>query len=115
MKPLHTYCLAAILVANWATSLAFTKPIPASPQVQNRIPFSIHHEIHSRRPAPESRQSKISLQMMANPALAVAAFTGAVSGGLFAGGLHAIAGTTADAGAACTQVEVQSAILYYLS
>ena len=38
-------------------------------------------------------QSSTSLQMAtANPGFALAAITGAISGGLFAGGLHAIAG-----------------------
>jgi predicted lipid-binding transport protein (Tim44 family) len=46
----------------------------------------------SSHPSTSTRsQSKSQLQM-ANPGFAVGAITGAVTGGLFAGSLHAIAG-----------------------
>ena len=40
----------------------------------------------------KSHKSSTSLSMTAAPGVAIAAITGAVSGGFFAGGLHAIAG-----------------------
>jgi len=53
-----------------------------SPTVKAADFNSIHSKTHS----------STSLQMTANPGFALAAITGAISGGLFAGGLHAIAG-----------------------
>jgi hypothetical protein len=92
MNLLHTYCVATILAINWATSLGFVKPVPAPSLASRRVASPIHLEGLSQRPVCESRRCSTSLQMIENPALAVAALTGAVSGGLFAGGLHAIAG-----------------------
>jgi hypothetical protein len=86
MNPQHVYFIVVVLVINLASSVAFVSP-------HHKISFSSIHSESCRAGRCEPRQSTTSLRMIENPALAVAALTGAVSGGLFAGGLHAIAGT----------------------
>jgi hypothetical protein len=91
MNPQHFYYLVVILVINLASSVAFVAPLRTSNH--HKISFSSIHPEPCLAGRCETRQSTTSLRMIENPALAVAALTGAVSGGLFAGGLHAIAGT----------------------
>jgi len=65
---------------------------PTRPAVPASVPsFS---SASSRRTT--TRSSSSSSQLNAVSTVAVAAITGAVSGGLFAGGLHAVAGTSYD-------------------
>ena len=87
--------MVSLHVAAFAPSIRYTRVVTQSAptgflssdvQQLGRI-----HQHHST--AEGKRNLCRPLKMMANPGLAFAAVTGAFTGGLFAGGLHAIAGT----------------------
>lgn len=76
-----------------ATNLPYQSPLLCAPQQQPQ-----HQSLHRQPNVPErfpqasrSRQTT-ALQVVSEPAVALAAITGAITGGLFAGGLHAVAG-----------------------
>ena len=85
MKCLRTILLGAMLLMASTDAFApsqrftakstFTQTLSASPIVDKN-----------------AVRSSSSLQMAVNPGVAVAAITGAITGGLFAGSLHAISG-----------------------
>jgi len=67
---------------------AFQKSPPSSSTSSSRTPASC-----GGRPSPSAFGSSTSLRMASPQGFALAAITGAITGGFFSGGLHAIAGT----------------------
>jgi hypothetical protein len=101
--------VSAFVPANYRNpSFGPTKVVNVNVFPGDQFAFALHKQPHRNGNAPRSsssseRQSSsgtsstsTSLQMVAPTGAALAAITGAMTGGLFAGGLHAMSGTFND-------------------
>ena len=90
-------CLLAVLllVASFPSSTAFAPSLKAKSfvAVAPTKLKQLHHAPTVTTPTAKSRSSQSSTTSLQMAPVGIAAFAGAMSGGLFAGSLHAIAGT----------------------
>lgn len=93
-----------ILVLSFYAAGAFAPPSPTTPksliaELQSQVP-TLGRGAMRKKPlsCSDRRPTHVSLRMTAVP---VAAITGALTGGLFAGGLHAIAGKLKNKSPVC--------------
>lgn len=92
----QSFLLALLLLACCSSSIAFAPSLQAKKHkilASPSIEFRRQH-LALQQPSNIRAPSSTSLQMSGAPMVTVAAVAGALSGGLFAGGLHAIAGTS---------------------
>ena len=78
-----------------ATNLPLQSPLWWAPQQHQSL--KIQPNALERFPQRSGSRQTTVLQVVAEPAVALAAITGAITGGLFAGGLHAVAGKASEA------------------